>query len=29
MSTFQFDSWQNSDGEAVTDKDNASTAFGG
>ena len=29
MSTLQFDEWQNSDGEPVTDKDTAQSDFGG
>lgn len=29
MSTMRFDFWENSDGDPVTDKDNAQTAFGG
>lgn len=29
MSTMRFDFWQNSEGDPVTDKDNAETDFGG
>ena len=29
MSTLQFDEWENSDGEPVTDKDTAQSDFGG
>ena len=28
MSTFQFDEWENSDGEPVATKDNAAALFG-
>ena len=28
MSTFQFDEWENSEGEAVATKDNAAALFG-
>ena len=29
MSTMRFDSWENSDGVPITDKDNAQSDFGG